>query len=158
MIWYQEPLCIQLQRSAWNHLSCPSLKQLMIIKMDKGFSPVLVEATFIINIKKCYNSGCGSRVFSSRTSGNCCLENNWHFLWQFNYGSPKNIYVYKKLRRTLKKIVIAFKSVKCACGGDFILYLLLFAVSPLLTVVKIWINFNLKKRIKYKGKIIKFSL
>ena len=128
------------------------------IKMDKGFSPVLVEATFIINIKKCYNSGCSSRVFSSRTSENCCLENNWHFLGQFNYRSPNNIHVNKKLCRTLKKIVIAFKSVKCACGGDFILYLLLFAVSPLLTVVKIWINFNLKKCIKYQGTIIKFSL
>ena len=46
------------------------------IKMEKGFSPVLVEATFIINIKKCYNGGCSSRVFSSRTSENCCLENN----------------------------------------------------------------------------------
>ena len=64
----------------------------------------------------------------------------------------------KKFSRTLKKIVIAFKSVKCAYGGDFILYLLLFAVSPLLTVVKIWINFNLKKCIKYQGTTIKFSL
>ena len=115
--------------------------------MDKGFSPVLVEATFIINIKKCYNSGCSSRVFSSRTSDNCCLENNWHFLGQFNYRSPNNIHVNKKLCRTFKKSVIAFKSVKCASGGDFILYLLLFAVSPLL-----------KKCIKYQGKTIKFSL
>ena len=58
-------------------ITCPVfIFKTIIFKMDKGFSPVLVEATFIINIKKCYNSGCSSRVFSSRTSENCCLENN----------------------------------------------------------------------------------